>query len=296
MNIIEQYIYLIPALITFPVWLFLFLKGDAKYKPLLAGLSKEEAGLSDYYFIGFNFMQLIGMDINLLLKDAKENSKKLYQEIGELKGAKLAYYHYVILRGSELTICVNAVVAACMVLAIKRDILVSVVVLLAGLIFAYAKEDDYKSKVKERREKMMLEFPTIVSKLTLLVNSGMILRDAWAKVAYGRDGVLYAEMQKTVEDIENGMLEINAYQDFATRCNTKEIRKFTATIIQNAKKGGGELTRQLRSLSEDTWNNQKNFISMKTDAAKSKLMIPTFIIFIGILVMVMGPMLSSISL
>ena len=81
-----------------------------------------------------------------------------------------------------------------------------------------------------------MDLPQVLSKLTLLVNSGMVLRDAWKHAAFTGNRVLYQEMQNTTLEIENGVMEIEAYKNFADRCSVKEIRKFTSLIIQNLQK------------------------------------------------------------
>ena len=39
------------------------------------------------------------------------------------------------------------------------------------------------------------------------------------------DRALYQEMQNTSMEIENGIMETDAYRNFAERCNVKEIRE-----------------------------------------------------------------------
>ena len=51
---------------------------------------------------------------------------------------------------------------------------------------------------------------------------------------------MYIEMQNTSLEIENGVMEIEAYRNFAERCGIKEARKFATLIIQNLTKGNEE--------------------------------------------------------
>ena len=133
----------------------------------------------------------------------------------------------------------------------------------------------------------------MVSKLTLLVNSGAILNDAWEKTAYSGDNVLYKEMRQVITDRENGYTAIEAYSRFAKRCGVKEIDKFIAIMIQNMDKGSRELVEYLRDITSQMWKNKKNNSKILTDKLNNKLMIPTFLIFVGILALVMAPMFIS---
>ena len=76
------------------------------------------------------------------------------------------------------------------------------------------------------RDELLADMPQMLSKLTLLVNSGMIVREAWSKVAYGGERQLYREMQMTVQEMNNGLSDLEAYRNFAERCGIKEIRRF----------------------------------------------------------------------
>lgn len=45
-------------------------------------------------------------------------------------------------------------------------------------------------KLTARRQEILLDLPQVLSKLTLLVNSGMVLRDAWKRVSITGEGTL----------------------------------------------------------------------------------------------------------
>ena len=138
------------------------------------------------------------------------------------------------------------------------------------------------------------QFPQVLSKLTLLVNSGMMLRDAWRNVAQKGEGILFEEMNMTCEEMNQGISEIDAYQNFAERCEVKEIKRFTSSIIQNMVKGNAELTNFLREMSDEMWNEKKNMVKRQGEAANSKLLIPTIMIFTGILILIMVPMFTNL--
>lgn len=43
---------------------------------------------------------------------------------------------------------------------------------------------------------MLSDFSEVISKLALMTNAGMILREAWELIAYGDETAVYKEMQK----------------------------------------------------------------------------------------------------
>ena len=165
-------------------------------------------------------------------------------------------------------------------------------ILLGGLAIVYL-DLTLQDKLTARRQELVLDLPQVLSKLTLLVNSGMVLREAWRRVSVTGDRVLYKEMQNTSLEIENGVMESDAYRNFADRCNVKEIRKFASLIIQNLKKGNEELAYFLKDLSDEMWEVKKNEVKQKGEKANSKLLFPMMLIFIGILLMILVPVFQQ---
>jgi tight adherence protein C len=150
-----------------------------------------------------------------------------------------------------------------------------------------------KDKLDARRQEILMDLPQALSKLTLLINSGMVVRDAWKRTAITGTRQLYIEMQQTSLEIENGVMEIEAYRNFAERCGVKEVKKFSTLIIQNLKKGNEELAMFLNDLSDEMWEMKKNEVKQKGEKANSKLLLPVFLIFIGILILVLVPMMNG---
>ena len=148
----------------------------------------------------------------------------------------------------------------------------------------------------ERKEAMITEFPRVISKLTLLISAGMPLREGWRRVSLSGDGLLYKEMQATMDEMSNGVMEVQAYKNFGSRCDVKEIQKFSSMLIQNMQKGSRELSGYMRDLASDMWNIRKDIAKKKGDKAASLLLVPTTLIFIGILIMVIAPAMAQMSL
>ena len=160
--------------------------------------------------------------------------------------------------------------------------------LLGGLAIAYL-DLSLQDKLTARRQELVLDLPQVLSKLTLLVNSGMVLRDAWKRVSVTGDRALYQEMRNTSMEIENGVMETDAYRNFAERCNVK----FASLIIQNLKKGNEELAYFLKDLSDEMWEVKKNEVKQKGEKANSRLLLPMMLIFIGILIMILVPVFQQ---
>ena len=104
----------------------------------------------------------------------------------------------------------------------------------------------------------------------------------------------FEEMQTAVAEMKNGVSEMEAIRRFGIRCMMPEIKKFSATVIQGIQKGNSELSSMLQAQSAEVWNLRKQNVRRQGEKAASKLMIPIFMMFFGILIMVIIPIFSNI--
>ncbi len=167
--------------------------------------------------------------------------------------------------------------------------------LLAGTI--YLTDYGLNQKVKQKKLLIRLEFPEFINKLALLVNAGMTISRAWEKVVLDnkKTSPLYEELKIVISDMASGKPESKAYEDFAKRCRTPEASKFTAYILQNMKKGTGDLVSVLRVQSNESWETRKNIAKRLGEEASTKMLFPMMLMFISILIIVAAPAILALS-
>lgn len=163
------------------------------------------------------------------------------------------------------------------------------------LILVYALYDEVSDRLNKRRKAIARQFPNVVSKLALLVTSGMIMDRAWRETAESQDLELYREMRKTADELGNLVEPSAAYTNFINRCNTKETTKLASAIIQSQSKGNAEIGVLLKGMAHEAWQERRHMAKRDSEAANSKLMIPTILLFIAILVMIMVPIAMNFS-
>lgn len=195
--------------------------------------------------------------------------------------------------GVAMSIAVGAILIG------TGDRQMGVVVLSVGtlivLVLDYAVYDELMDSVKKRRTAIAQQFPNVVSKLALLVTSGMIMERAWRETANSQTLELYREMQKTADELDNLVEPMTAYNNFLNRCNTKETTKLASAILQNLTKGNAEIGALLKEMAHEAWQERRHSAKRASEAANSKLMIPTMMLFIAILVMLMVPVAMNFS-
>lgn len=143
--------------------------------------------------------------------------------------------------------------------------------------------------LKQRRVAISRQFPNVVSKLALLVTSDMNIDRAWRETAASQEMELYQEMRKTSDELDRNVSPEKAYTNFIDRCNTKETTKLGSAIIQSLSKGNAEIGVLLKSMAHDAWQERQHTARRDAENANSKLMIPTFMLFAAIMIIIMVP-------
>ena len=270
------------------IWIYLAITGGKKYQKYTDSSFAKEFQMSELLCVGFSVMRILHIRTKTRAAQAK------IREIAEIKGKKYAEYYYYMLLGAKTTYTYTIVIVVMLLSAMSNNKgLLFMGLIVGGLLILYLDLALF-DKLTARRQEILLDLPQVLSKLTLLVNSGMVLRDAWKRVSITGERVLYQEMQNTNLEMENGVAEIDAYRNFAERCNVKEIRKFTSLIIQNLNKGNEELAYFMKDLSDEMWEVKKSQVKQKGEKANTQLLLPMMLILIGILIMVMVPVMQQV--
>ncbi len=272
--------------------LFVFLLFSSnEYDNMISPLDEKEFLLKNIYGVGFKMMEIFKID----LKNKKAND--LREKIKILYGDKYAEFYLRVYYAQRLSlsalVLVLSLIFSCMASGTDGLMLMILGFVLTGVTYYYF-FTLAESKLKKQSLLYISDFPDAISTLALLVNSGMVLREAWTQVAYSNNKPLNIQMQKVSEDMNNGISEADALYAFSIKCATPEIKKFTSFIIQGLEKGNSDLAISLRNQSGELWEMKRQSVLQQGQLAASKLLIPIMIMFIGILIMVMGPIMTNL--
>lgn len=279
---------LIPTTVVVLFWVMLAAKYEEKFEEITSSINPEDYYLSELFYIGFQIMEIVHFNIK------SDLSRKKIKLMSEVYGKKYAEYYYYVSVGGKITYVVTVFPIIFLLALLANNPAALVFGMILAVIFVWYMNESFKDKLMARREEILAEFPQVLSKMTLLVNSGMLLRDAWNLIANQSETILFQEMRLTATQLENGVPETVAYREFAERCGIKEIRKFSSMVVQGLEKGASELTIFLKDMADELWLEKRNLVKQKGEKANSKLLIPTVIIFIGILFMIMAPAITGL--
>ncbi len=267
----------------------LLLLASKKYDYLIEPLTGKEWMLKEVYGPGFLICDLIKYDYT------SKTERTRRRDLGLLYDARYTDYYLRVCAAQRIALSLLIVVFGFAIYGFINEVMILFVMLIFGVAAFFYFSNLQTDQIKKRSDIYLSDFPDVVSKIALLINAGMILKEAWVRVAETGDSPIYKEMQKTVFDMENGMAEVDAYYTFGTRCVIPEIKKFSSTLAQGVVKGNAELVSMVQEQSAEIWLAKKHRAKQQGEKAGSKLMIPIMIMFVGILIVVIVPIFANIT-
>jgi len=266
-------------------------KGN-QYTTLVENLDSSEYFLKDLYVIGFSLSNTKLFSLRgKLERDLKKHAKLVWDNIYYEYYANLAWAQFLSL--SLLVLSIGLIVST--LIGGEAALLIFGITALFVLAIWNLSMSKMKEAVAKRRDECVLEFPNMVSKLSLLINSGMVLREAWYLVANGKDGALYELMKKACECMDNGDSDAAAIHKFGVLSDSIEIKKFTSAMVQGIEKGNSELADFLVSQASELWAHKRQLALQKGEIAAGKLIIPLGLMFGGIIMIIVAAAMQSMS-
>ena len=284
---LKVYFFAVIASALIVLWLTLYMRYNKSSSFDNPGIGGLQFVMTDLFFIGFGFIELAHIDLKTPRGAAKE------RRLAELYGADKADFFRQYILAAQLTYVLTMLPAAIFIGCILEDFGMMMIIGIVLAVLAAYPDIHIGSKVNKRREQILDDYPAMLSQLTLLVNAGLVIRDAWTRVAYSSDRDIYMEMQRAGEEMRNGISDADALYNFADRCAVREIRKVASVLSQNIQKGGADLSLSLKYMTNESWSEKKHRAKLKGETANTKLMLPLMIMFSGVLIMIIVPMFAD---
>lgn len=216
----------------------------------------------------------------------------LFQRVVMVYGTRYAKYYLRIHWAEKFFYAfIGLAVASFIGLVSEAGLAYIPVIFILGVAMFFLTDKNLDDKANRRKMQFMVDFPVFISKLTLLMNAGMHLRQALMRIYNDspKQRSLYAELGTVLEDIESGVGENQAWQEFSERCKVKEITSFVNMIMQNTKIGGNQLVEELKRMTHETWEMRKHAAKQMSETASAKLIFPLMLMFLAVLIIVIAP-------
>ena len=169
---IGRMVILILATVLVLAWIMLATKYENTYAAMVKSIDPKEYKYPELFCVGLALMKILKID------SKSKSARKRIKEIAEVQGKRYAEYYFYVINGAKWTYGFTVLVLLILLGALGNS---STAVLLgpvlAGLLMWYV-EELLNDKLEERRDELLADMPQMLSKLTLLVNSGMVVREA----------------------------------------------------------------------------------------------------------------------
>lgn len=173
------------------------------------------------------------------------------------------------------------------------------------LLLWFSGEERKFQKLKERNAELNQDYPEIVYRLVLLIGAGMTVKSAWEKViegykrekeTTGKSRWGYEEMEMTLREMNYGIAEMKAYENFGKRCESQNYVRLATLLIQQVKRGAkgmNQLLMQEVSSAEILWRENSR---KKAEEAGTKLLLPMVLLMSVVFAVLMIPAFLSMSI
>lgn len=157
-------------------------------------------------------------------------------------------------------------------------------------------EKKLKEKVEFRRRQMIMDYPMILYKMSMLLGAGMTIQGAFRKIAFHyketRGNELhyaYEEMLNACYQMEKGTGEAAAYENFGQNCQDLRYIKFGSMLSQNLKKGSKGLSELLMREASLGMEGRRNLARRMGEEAGVKLLLPMMLMLVLVMVILIVP-------
>lgn len=183
-------------------------------------------------------------------------------------------------------------------------------------------EQKKREREQQKQEQLLLDYPEIMMKYTLLLSAGMTTYGAWERIVKDYNirkerecGVVsgnkkklykgnskkakrfaYEEMIITKNEIDLGVSESIAYERFGRRCKLLSYLRFSSIIVQNMKKGNKGMIPMLEAESVQALLDRKDQAKRLGERASTKMLIPMMGMLCIVIAILMVPAMMSMGM
>jgi Flp pilus assembly protein TadB len=185
-------------------------------------------------------------------------------------------------------------------LAAGNSVLFSVCCAIAfAAVFRFLPVFAEKRKKKKELKLYEIDMADYLIGVSLLMSSGMTVWESLRRALAGADlgRPLYRDIEMLFEGIDAGKYgdPVEAFEELASECGSPAVSTLTAAIVQNYKKGSGEIAALLRDLSLTARNNRKYICMKLADEATTLLLIPSTLILVALIVLLVAPAVMTLT-
>ncbi|MBQ7556548.1 MAG: type II secretion system F family protein [Lachnospiraceae bacterium] len=170
----------------------------------------------------------------------------------------------------------------------------------AAIALSYARDASVNRAIRERERQLVMDYPTLVTRITLYMGAGMSLSGIFSYMAESarkqgedRTNYLNREICRTENEIQSGIPEDQAVENFGRRCGLRPYIRLSTLLSQNVRKGNSLLVQMLMEESDESLTERRNLARKMGEEAGTKLLLPMILMLMVVMVIIMVPAFAS---
>ena len=160
----------------------------------------------------------------------------------------------------------------------------------------------YRLSQKRRRKKELdmyeIDMADYLTGVALLLYAGLNLWDSMRRALQGSDlrRPLYRDLGLMFDGIDNGKYDspVDAVEQLATERGSPALSMLAGAVVQNYKKGAGEIAALFQELSVTARSNRKYLCMKLADEATTLLLLPSAIVLIALIALLLTPAMLTL--
>ncbi len=161
-------------------------------------------------------------------------------------------------------------------------------------------EQEQKKRKELRTRQMALDYPDLLFKLSMLFCAGLTMKNAFFKIAKEyrdrkKQGVRYAyeEMLVACYEMNSGVPEARAYENFGRRCGGNGYIKLGSLLSSNLQKGSEGLAQILQEEAQLAMEERRQMARKFGEEAGTKLLMPMMLMLLVVMAILIAPAMFS---
>lgn len=169
--------------------------------------------------------------------------------------------------------------------------------LLCVVFICRGMENDLERSCKKRNRQLLADYPEFVSKLRLYLSAGLTVKNALFRMLAdyreqqlaGKERYLYQEIKLACYQMENGVAEEQAYQEFGRRCGEIRYRRLSFLLSVHLKQGNKQLLTLLSQEADNAQEDRRGMARKAGEEAGTKLLLPMMLMMVVVMFLVLLP-------
>ena len=170
----------------------------------------------------------------------------------------------------------------------------------AAFVLLLKKAREEQEALAKRSEQLLMDYPPLLLKFTLLIQAGMTARRAFQKMAAdymrtkpAKGRFAYEAIVTACHEMDSGVSELEAYRRFGEHCDLMKYKTFSTILIQNLQKGSQRMADLLEKEALEAWDERKRKARVLGEAAATKLLVPMVMMLVVVMAIIMIPAFLS---